>query len=426
MRSVYKALLAIGEIAIVGVGLVSSLNLNLLTTDIGGYKSSLSIRSFSAEDGTDQLDFSLELVDEQNRSVATNGTAQLTVKDSMDAVLYQDGFDINETDFQSTSTPSGDRLVTSWSVDYSAMGLSESREGNLVCNLTFSAGDVQLTAMNDSVALPAALIVQYNLYYKVAAPIDQEWALVDGNASGAVTYEPWATYLSQKEVGKVLVWSSDVWPDHPSYVVIINKTWAKMNPDLAARAIKAHMDAEQWIQDALANPGSSQYDHLISVATEMSGWPEEIVTESLTHIKFAFELNDVSKDYVKRYAEGYIENKLITPETLRNRGYEDAEAFADQYLNTSYLEMAKGITPSADKVGNISIGYVKGNLFMLPSVIALDESIWGGASAFEKYGLNVRIASPDGYNTSAVLSQAFMRGQLTFGYIAICPAILQT
>ncbi len=259
---------------------------------------------------------------------------------------------------------------------------------------------------------------------KTVSPYDMEGMLSEGTIDGAITYEPWATDMVQRNMGKLMMRSGELWPNHPSYVMLMDNRWAERNPDLAARAVKAQLDAEEWINESLASPNSTNYNHLIEVASNITGFSSGVVAESLKHIKFSAAITNQTKGYLANYSDGYLTEGLTTQDMLQKHGYASSQAFAQNFVNLTYMDLAQSVAPSSSILGKISLGWATKNIFMLPCLIALDTSIWGGVSAFEKYGVQVTSPEPKGYNTSALVTHDLITGDVNVAYVAVCPAIL--
>ncbi len=386
----------------------------------------IQIYLFKVEPLSDQLQLSWTLIDENNMFVSTGGSASLTITDNASGVVFQNTKSFTESDFTTIQTSSGPALGMMWNVSYSSLNLGANSGGNLQCTLTVTtnSGATSTVSVNTVVYSASPSSSSGTVESKAISPYDMEGMLGEGSIDAAVAYEPWTTDMVQRNIGKVMLRSADLWPNHPSYIMLMDDRWAQRNPDLAARTVRAQMDAERWINESLSNPNSTDYNHLIEVASNVSGFSSKVVTESLRHINFSAAITNQTEGYLANYSDGYVKEGLITQEMLEKHGYNSSQDFANGFTNLSYMELAQSVSPSSSIVGKISLGWASKNLFMLPCLIALDTSIWGGVSAFEKYGIQVTSPEPKGYNTSALVSRDLITGDVNVAYIAVCPAIL--
>ncbi|HET7009430.1 MAG TPA: ABC transporter substrate-binding protein [Anaerolineales bacterium] len=169
-------------------------------------------------------------------------------------------------------------------------------------------------------------------------PPDMRVKLESGEIAGFVAWEPWAADAVIGGAGTVLATSADIWPDHLDCVVAVDQTFASSQPDTVRRFLQAHVAATQWIQDALSQPGSDNYNHLLELSAEFTQRPTEVVEAAFANITFRSALDAEFGDSIRSYAVKLIEFGLIPPEKLTERGYSSVEDFADAYIDPSFLE----------------------------------------------------------------------------------------
>ena len=137
-------------------------------------------------------------------------------------------------------------------------------------------------------------------------------ALRTESIDGMLTYEPYVT-ISEEINNKTLVEnSSDIYPDHPCCVVVMNEKFISEHNKNAKKVLDVHKKATEKIK---ANPeGMVQYlpSHIVP--------DPEIEKESLTHIKWVSDLNDTYKknviDFLNVEKELGIINETIPQEKL--------------------------------------------------------------------------------------------------------------
>lgn len=173
-------------------------------------------------------------------------------------------------------------------------------------------------------------------------PPDMRVKLDSGEIAGFVAWEPWTADAVVSGSGKVLATSDDIWPDHLDCVVAVDSAFAEANPELVERFLQAHIAATRWIQEALANPGSDDYEHLMDLAVEFTQRPRDVVELAFTNINFRTQLDQGFDDSFKEYTEKLIEFGLIPPEKLSERGYSSVDDFVGKYVHPEFLEAAGG------------------------------------------------------------------------------------
>ena len=132
-------------------------------------------------------------------------------------------------------------------------------------------------------------------------PINMQAGLESGDVAGYVAWEPYCSDSVVNGKGKALYRSEDIWPHHPCCVVAVDKDFANANPELVKHFLKAHIEATEWINDALEDNTSANYTLLVDIAEEFTQRDEAVVEEALKHITFTFELNTAFYDGLNKY-----------------------------------------------------------------------------------------------------------------------------
>jgi NitT/TauT family transport system substrate-binding protein len=267
-------------------------------------------------------------------------------------------------------------------------------------------------------------------YVPNVAPAQMEGWLTANQSDAYIAWEPYVSSAVVGGTGRVLMWSNEIMPNHPCCIVAVSTDFlsSPQGPELTLRFLKAHMDATTWIQDALADPSSTEYDELVNMSVEFTSRSENVVKSGLSHVNYGYEMNSSFVSALETFTNMYMEINAITNETLASRGYSNASEFVNDYVNETYLEDAADITPEATILNPddpILLGYLGGDLHQIAQVVARNESYFGGQSLFEKYGLNVETL-PAFLNGGAVMD-AFIAPDvgLDFGYLGAPPSILK-
>ena len=132
-------------------------------------------------------------------------------------------------------------------------------------------------------------------------------ALRTNSIDGMLTYDPYATISKEINNQTLVENSSDILPDHPCCVVVMNEKFISGHSDKAHKILDIHKKATEKIKE---NPeGMVKYlpPHIVP--------NPEIEKESLNHIKWVSDLNDTYKENVNNFLK--IEQDLgIINETI--------------------------------------------------------------------------------------------------------------
>ncbi len=257
------------------------------------------------------------------------------------------------------------------------------------------------------------------------APIDMQTSLDTGDIAGYVAWEPYCSDSVVNGKGKVLYGSEEIWPDHPCCVVAVEKDFAASNPDLVKHFLKAHIEANRWMADALSDNSSANYTLLVNIAVDFTLRSEAVVKEALNHITFTYEVNTAFYDGLKTYTDKLIEYDVVDGSKITERGYSDTNDFVHKYVNTTYLTEGDSVTPPTSSLGTVRVGYLLGDLHQLAYPIAKNTEVGGGQSLFEKYGITVVDAEGAPYQNGGAEMDHFAAGDVDMGYLGCAPAVLK-
>jgi NitT/TauT family transport system substrate-binding protein len=148
-----------------------------------------------------------------------------------------------------------------------------------------------------------------------------------------------------------------------------------------------------------------------------------VVADAVAHTGYSYEMTPQVVDYFKLFTSEFIQLGQLSNATLTSRGYSNVTNFINDFVNTTVVQTALTVSPSPTILGNIRLGYLNGDLHQFARVVAMNTSLWGGQTAFQKYGLNV--TSPAPYAGGPAVMDGFATDQIDVGYLGAPPAILK-
>jgi NitT/TauT family transport system substrate-binding protein len=183
------------------------------------------------------------------------------------------------------------------------------------------------------------------IYWTLVAPVNQKAALEAGLIDGAVGWEPYGSDSILAGTAHVLKWSDEIWSDHPCCVIAANRTFAETHQKTIARLLKAHVEANNWINSTLHDTGSADYQKLLSMAEGFSLRNESVVINSLAHIVYTYQITSQFRAGLKMFTQALIDQGLVAAGKLSERGYSSLDDFAARFADTKYLNMTASVTP---------------------------------------------------------------------------------
>lgn len=265
------------------------------------------------------------------------------------------------------------------------------------------------------------------LFVNVNPPLMEDWLAVN-ESDAYIAWEPFASSAVVSGKGRVIMWSGEMMSHHPCCVVVVSKAFLEQTDgiEMTKRLVKAHIDATEWMLDAIAHKDGANYSLLVNVAVDFTQRSAAIVNESLMHLEYGYEMSEDFSDALEMFAQTYLDDGWITNETFATRGYSSVSDFSSKYVNRSYIDAADTVTPSTTMFPTtIKLGFLTNDIHQLAQAVALNSTVFGGQSLFQKYGLNVIKAVSAGYANGGALMDAMGLGAIDIGYAGAPPAILR-
>ncbi len=157
-----------------------------------------------------------------------------------------------------------------------------------------------------TIAVPGHATVQDFLLHKVLAktnllagqtnimvvkPPEMIGALRGGDIDGFIAWEPFPAKAVTMEVGKVLIYSRDIWKDHPCCVLAVDSRFLESRGEEAKKIVKAHVRATDFINQ---NPREA-----MQIGVKYTGMDEKTVSLAMKNVKYSYFFNaDAEKEYV--------------------------------------------------------------------------------------------------------------------------------
>lgn len=269
-----------------------------------------------------------------------------------------------------------------------------------------------------------------NVKYLAFAPKDMKAALTTNQVDAYIAWEPYVSDSVVGHVGEVLMWSSEIMPNHPCCVLVLRTGFLSQSNglEIAQRFVKSHIEATKWMNEALADKQSANYTKLVEMAVGFTARNATVVEAAFEHLQFKYEMGPSFDSALETFTDMYIDLNMTTPSKLTDRGYASVTDFVDRYVNETYLEAAAPITPSAiiNAGSPIHLGFLLGDLHQMAQVVAKNTTVTGTSkSLFETYGLEVKDAVGAPFANGGAEMDGFAAGTVDIGYLGAPPSIVK-
>jgi NitT/TauT family transport system substrate-binding protein len=166
-------------------------------------------------------------------------------------------------------------------------------------------------------------------------------ALEAGEIDAFIAWQPFPADAVDRGLGHVLADSTDIWPGHICCVLGTMEQFAKDQPATVTSYLRAHIAATKWMQQAMADKESDDYDLLVQISVDFTGRNEAVVKEALDGMDYGYALDGAFKTAFKDYTEKLIDQGTLTQEAMDAMGYASAQDLTDTYVVDKYLKDAE-------------------------------------------------------------------------------------
>ncbi len=137
-----------------------------------------------------------------------------------------------------------------------------------------------------------------------------------------IAWEPYPAMATNKDLGKILMYSKDIWQDHPCCVLVISTQFIENNPSKVNSLLKAHRKSINYIENNISDA--------IDIGVKYTGFHEKAVKSALQNIQFDHHISiSQSIEYVEfinklGYAtitnpQTFIQSLVLTNEEFKER-----------------------------------------------------------------------------------------------------------
>ncbi|RLB00148.1 MAG: nitrate ABC transporter substrate-binding protein, partial [Deltaproteobacteria bacterium] len=155
----------------------------------------------------------------------------------------------------------------------------------------------------------------------VLKPPEMIGALRTGQIDAFIAWEPYPAKAQTMGVGKVLLYSRDIWKDHPCCALVVSEAFLEKRRKDAIAVIKAHTQATDFINQ---NP-----EEAIAIGVKYTGMDERTVRLALKSVNYTYHLSvEGEREYVK----------FLT--SLKYIKVNDPDVFVKNFIDQSVLKEA--------------------------------------------------------------------------------------
>ncbi len=179
----------------------------------------------------------------------------------------------------------------------------------------------------------------------ISAPVsvsDMKLELDTGVIDGFIAWQPFPADSVGNGIGHVLADSTDIWPGHICCVLATMNDFAKDQPEAVTAYLRAHIAATKWMQQAMADKNSAEYQILVDISVDFTDRSEAVVMDALDGMEYGYALDATFLGSFEDYVDELIRQGTLTEEALTEAGYTDGADLTNKYVDDSFIKDAEG------------------------------------------------------------------------------------
>jgi len=109
-------------------------------------------------------------------------------------------------------------------------------------------------------------------------PPEMMSALSSNSIDAFISWEPYPSMALTKEIGRILMYSRDIWHDHPCCVLVVSEQFIKNSPSKVKSLLKSHLTSIDYIEN--------NRREAVSIGVTYTGMDRKTIEMALQNIQF--------------------------------------------------------------------------------------------------------------------------------------------
>jgi NitT/TauT family transport system substrate-binding protein len=246
-----------------------------------------------------------------------------------------------------------------------------------------------------------------------------------GDIAGFIMWEPYPAMAITRGYGKALLFSKDIWEEHPCCVVAYDHDWYKKTPnadEILKRMALVQLKSVEFINNA--KPANSpDHEDLINYTMDFGSITDRSAANlSLADVEYVYTPNIAGAEI---FIESIQDFGIFDQTKWTQSGYKDSRDYASSLINNSYVEWAvqnreadlKSI--ALKEPATIRYAYLVNDIHELPFYVAWKKG-W-----FEEAGINITLSEGTPFQNGAFeMQKGFKTNNVDIGSLGIPPVII--
>ncbi len=206
---------------------------------------------------------------------------------------------------------------------------------------------------------------------------------------------------------------------HACCMIVGNSEFLDNNTEETVRFLAGYIKGVDFINHCKEHKDSDDYEELIQISSNLLGgqYGEDVIEEALDNVNFTYDLTNFQEEYVS-LLNSFMEGGAI-PKDAMSILDETPEEFAEDHIDSSYLEAAKKMEQAESyRKATLTVSYLGGDIHQLALQVAQDKGY------FDEYGIEIKLQGP--HSAGGAVLTAVLSGEADLGFAGAPPVVMMT
>lgn len=243
---------------------------------------------------------------------------------------------------------------------------------------------------------------------------------------GGIIWEPQYHALLQNTIRKCnpMMTTGDFDPGHACCVIGGSHKYMSSHSDETVRFLAAYIKSVKWMNAALADRSSADYESLMDIAERKTGMDKTVLAEAMANVVYTYGGNGTGDTdaapltSLKSDVAKLVDNLYSIPGTLRvplkDLGFNSSQDLAKKFVDDTYLSKAMAYEKSASGYSNatVTVAIITGDVHQIAIHVGIEKGF------FSEYGITVKTTTAA---NGVGVATSLQNGEADFGFMGAPP-----
>ncbi len=246
---------------------------------------------------------------------------------------------------------------------------------------------------------------------------------------GGIIWEPQyhALLLNQVRPCNSMMTTGDFDSGHACCVVGASHKYTSSHSDETVRFLAGYIRSVDWVNAALADKSSADYEELMSIAQAKTGMDRSVISAAMDSVVYTYggkgagdtadaPLMSLESDISKLVNSLYGLQGVLRV-SLKDAGFSSSHVLAQRFVDDGYLSQAMAYEKSGSGYSNasVTVAVIAGDAHQIAVHVGIEKGFFG------EYGITVKTTSAA---NGAGVATSLQNGEADFGFLGAPPVTI--